>query len=94
MVSGEPEVTLVNRVDGVRSGVQTVKIVVLFRAVKINGSVIAGVGIDNGVGNELHFALVGFYLIKFGKIFIVVTLIVDIIAHKLQGYGRASVKTL
>ena len=65
---------------------------VLIRSVVINDSILAGIGADDLIGNKRLSGFVGFNLIKFGEIGVVVPLIVNIIADKLHGNGGLTVQ--
>ena len=61
-------------------------------SVIIDDSVMAGIGTDDFIRNELLPGFVGFDLIKFGEVGVVVPLIVNIVASKLHGNGCLTVQ--
>ena len=53
----------------------------------------AGIGTDDFIRNELLPGFVGFDLVKFGEVGVVVPLIVNIVTNKLHGNGCLTVQT-
>ena len=51
-----------------------------FRSIEINDSIVAGSRVDNAVGYQGFVRFICFDFVEFGKIFVIVSLIIEVVA--------------